>query len=258
MGVMGLFRLDGKVALVTGGSRGLGLQLAAGLGEAGCRLAIAARKVDELAAAEALLRARGIEAAGFVCDLRRPVGIPALVESVVQRMGPIDVLVNNAGTIWSAPAEDHPDEGWHKVMQLHVDAPFFLSREVARRCMIPRGQGKIVNIGSVAGLKGTQAGVHTVAYNTSKAALLNLTRTLACEWGPYGIHVNALCPGLFPTQEEGRSVLGHVREPVRARTPLQRLGGEEDLKGSIVFLASEASSHITGQVLVVDGGESVR
>jgi gluconate 5-dehydrogenase len=258
MGVMGLFRLDGKVALVTGGSRGLGLQLAAGLGEAGCRLAIAARKVDELAAAEALLRARGIEAAGFVCDLRRPVGIPALVESVVQRMGPIDVLVNNAGTIWSAPAEDHPDEGWHKVMQLNVDAPFFLSREVARRCMIPRGQGKIVNIGSVAGLKGTQAGVHTVAYNTSKAALLNLTRTLACEWGPYGIHVNALCPGLFPTQEEGRSVLGHVREPVRARTPLQRLGGEEDLKGSIVFLASEASSHITGQVLVVDGGESVR
>ena len=258
MGVMGLFRLDGKVALVTGGSRGLGLQLAAGLGEAGCRLAIAARKVDELAAAEALLRARGIEAAGFVCDLRRPAGIPALVESVVQRMGPIDVLVNNAGTIWSAPAEDHPDEGWHKVMQLNVDAPFFLSREVARRCMIPRGQGKIVNIGSVAGLKGTQAGVHTVAYNTSKAALLNLTRTLACEWGPYGIHVNALCPGLFPTQEEGRSVLGHVREPVRARTPLQRLGGEEDLKGSIVFLASEASSHITGQVLVVDGGESVR
>jgi gluconate 5-dehydrogenase len=255
---MGLFRLDGKVALVTGGSRGLGLQLAAGLGEAGCRLAIAARKADELAAAEALLRARGIEAAGFVCDLRRPVGIPALVESVVQRMGPIDVLVNNAGTIWSAPAEDHPDEGWHKVMQLNVDAPFFLSREVARRCMIPRGQGKIVNIGSVAGLKGTQAGVHTVAYNTSKAALLNLTRTLACEWGPYGIHVNALCPGLFPTQEEGRSVLGHVREPVRARTPLQRLGGEEDLKGSIVFLASEASSHITGQVLVVDGGESVR
>lgn len=258
MGVMDLFSMHGKVALVTGGSRGLGLQLAAGLGEAGCRIAIAARKADELAAAEALLRSRGIEAVGIVCDLGRPAGIPALVESVVQHLGPIDVLVNNAGTIWSAPAEDHPDEGWHKVMQLNVDAPFFLSREVARRCMIPRGSGKIVNIGSVAGLKGTQAGVHTVAYNTSKAALANLTRTLASEWGHYGIHVNALCPGLFPTQEEGRSVLAHVREQVRARTPLRRLGGDEDLKGAILFLASEASRHVTGQILVVDGGESVQ
>ncbi|AVO41007.1 SDR family oxidoreductase [Simplicispira suum] len=258
MSMMDLFRLDGQVALVTGGSRGLGLQLAVGLGDAGCRIAIAARKADELAAAESLLRSRGIEAVGVICDLRQPTAIPALVESVIQRLGPIDVLVNNAGTIWSAPAEEHPDEGWYKVMQLNVDAPFFLAREVARRCMIPRGHGKIVNIGSVAGLKGTQAGVHTVAYNTSKAALLNLTRTLACEWGPYGIHVNALCPGLFPTQEEGRSVLGHVREQVRARTPLQRLGGDEDLKGAIIFFASKASSHVTGQVLVVDGGESAQ
>ncbi len=258
MGVMDLFRLDGKVALVTGGSRGLGLQLAVGLGDAGCRIAIAARKADELASAESLLRSRGIEAVGIVSDLGRPAGIPSLVESVIERLGPIDILVNNAGTIWSAPAEDYPDEGWHKVMRLNVDAPFFLSREVARRCMIPRGSGKIVNIGSIAGLKGTQAGVHTVAYNTSKAALANLTRTLACEWGRHGIHVNALCPGLFPTQEEGRSVLAHVREQVKARTPLQRLGGDEDLKGAMIFLASEASAHVTGQILVVDGGESAQ
>ncbi len=258
MGVMDLFRLDGKVALVTGGSRGLGLQLAVGLGDAGCRIAIAARKADELASAESLLRSRGIEAVGIVSDLGHPDGIPSLVESVIERLGPIDILVNNAGTIWSAPAEDYPDEGWHKVMRLNVDAPFFLSREVARRCMIPRGSGKIVNIGSVAGLKGTQAGVHTVAYNTSKAALANLTRTLACEWGRYGIHVNALCPGLFPTQEEGRSVLAHVREQVKARTPLQRLGGDEGLKGAMIFFASAASGHVTGQILVVDGGESAQ
>lgn len=253
---MELFSLEGQVALVTGGSRGLGLQLATGLGEAGCRIAIAARKADELAAAESLLHARGIVATGIVSDLRRPTDMPALVQEVMRRLGPIDVLVNNAGTIWSAPAEDHPDEGWHKVMQLNVDAPFFLSREVACQCMIPRGGGRIVNIGSVAGMRGMQPGVHTVGYNTSKAALANLTRALACEWGHHDIRVNALCPGLFPTQQVDRSVLGHVREQVKARTPLQRLGGEDDLKGAVVFLASRASRHVTGQLLVVDGGES--
>lgn len=256
MGVQQLFDLSGRVALVTGGSRGLGLQMAQALGEMGCRVALVARKADELTEAEAGLKAQGIEAAGFVCDLQQATTVvPALVDAVVAHFGDIDILVNNAGASWAAPAEDYPDAAWRKVMSLNVDAPFVLSREIGRRCMIPRRRGKIVNIASAAGLRGTAPGVHTIAYNTSKAALINFTRTLACEWGPHGIHVNAICPGFFPSKMSA-GLLDTIGDAVIARTPLRRLGGDEDLKGAIVFLASEASRHISGQVLPVDGGAS--
>ena len=166
--------------------------------------------------------------------------------------------MNNAGTNWAAPAEDYPTEGWRKVLDLNVDAAFFLLREVARRSMIPRRSGKIINIASIAGLLGNPPdwAMHTVAYNTSKGALIAMTRTLAAEWGRYNINVNAICPGFFPSKMT-KVTLERIDRSVLAMTPLARLGGDEDLKGSVVFLASEASRHITGHALVVDGGCSV-
>lgn len=256
MGARDLFDLKGKTALVTGGSRGLGLQIAEGLGEMGCRVAITARKADELAAAKERLTKLGIEAHTFVCDLGKPEGIPALVDGALAALGSIDILVNNAGATWGAPAEQYPDEAWHKVMNLNVNAMFFLSREVARKAMIPAKGGKIVNIASVAGLRGGPPDMHTVAYNTSKAAAINLTRALASEWGHYGINVNAICPGFFPSKMAS-GILEKIGERVVKATPLGRLGGDEDLKGAAIFLASAASRHITGQHIVIDGGISI-
>jgi NAD(P)-dependent dehydrogenase (short-subunit alcohol dehydrogenase family) len=250
-----LFDLRGKVALVTGGSRGLGLQIAEGLGEMGCKVAITARKADELAEAAKHLTARGIEALTIVNDLSKLDGIPALVANVVQVLGPIDILVNNAGATWGAPAEDYPDEAWRKVMTLNIDAMFHLSREVGKRCMIPRRSGKIVNVASIAGLRGGPPDMHTIAYNTSKGAAVNFTRALASEWGGYDINVNAVCPGFFPTKMAS-GILEKIGERVVRGTPLKRLGGDEDLKGVVVFLASAAARHVTGQCIAVDGGVS--
>jgi NAD(P)-dependent dehydrogenase (short-subunit alcohol dehydrogenase family) len=176
-----------------------------------------------------------------------------MVDQVLQRYGTVDILVNNAGATWSAPAEEYPDEAWRKVMNLNVDSLFFLSREVARRCMIPKKSGKIINIASVAGLRGSATTTTTLAYNTSKGAAVNFTRALASEWGKYNINVNAICPGFFPSKMSA-GLLEKVAESVVARAPLHRIGGEEDLKGVVVFLASEASRHITGQAIAVDGG----
>ncbi len=256
MGVRQLFDLTGKVALVTGGSRGLGLQMAEALGEMGARVAITARKADELAQAEAHLAAMGIDCLTVVNDLAKFAGIPRLVTEVTDRFGVIDVLVNNAGATWGAPAEDYPDEAWNKVMNLNVNAAFFLSREVGRRVMIPRGAGKIINISSVAGLAGNPPGMTTIAYNTSKGADIAMTRALAAEWGKYGINVNAVCPGFFPTKMAS-GLLETIGDAVKARTPLGRFGGDEDLMGTVVFLASEASRHVTGQYIAVDGGASI-
>ncbi len=258
MSVRQLLDLSGKVALVTGGSRGIGLQMAEGLGEMGARVAITARKQDELDEASALLGKLGIECFAVVGDLSKPDAIPAVVEAVLSRFGKIDVLVNNAGANWAAPAEDYPDDGWHKVMSLNVDAAFFLAREVGRRSMIPRKSGKLVNIASIAGLFGNPPPWHmkTVAYNTSKGALVNLTRALAAEWGPYNINVNAICPGFFPSKMT-KVTLERIEREIVALTPLGRLGGEEDLKGAVVYLASEASRYVTGHALVVDGGGAI-
>ncbi|MEN3367647.1 MAG: hypothetical protein V7606_4921 [Burkholderiales bacterium] len=255
MSVKELFKLDGRVALITGGSRGLGLQMAEALGEMGCKLAITARKADELTEAKAHLQTMGFEVLTVVNDLSRTDQIPSLVDQVLQHYGTIDILVNNAGATWSAPAEEYPDEAWHKVLNLNVDSVFFLSREVARRCMIPKKSGKIINIASVAGLRGSATNVTTLAYHTSKGAAVNFTRALASEWGKYNINVNAICPGFFPSKMSA-GLLEKVAETVVARAPLHRIGGEEDLKGVVVFLASEASRHITGQSIAVDGGIS--
>jgi NAD(P)-dependent dehydrogenase (short-subunit alcohol dehydrogenase family) len=255
MKIASMFDLIGKVALVTGGSRGLGLQMARALGGMGAKLAISARKADELAEAQAALEAERIEVLSVPHDLSKLDAIPALVDAVLERFGTIDILVNNAGATWGARAEDYPAEAWHKVINLNVNATFFLSQEVGRRAMIPKRYGKIINISSIAGLAGNPPGMNTIAYNTSKGADINFTRALAAEWGRYNINVNAICPGFFPSKMSA-GLLGQIEKMVIAMTPLQRIGGDEDLMGTVVFLASEASRHVTGQYLAVDGGAS--
>jgi NAD(P)-dependent dehydrogenase (short-subunit alcohol dehydrogenase family) len=256
MSLKRLLDLSGKVALVTGGSRGLGLQMAEALGEMGARVAITARKAPELEVAAKHLGALGVEVLTVPVDLGRRENIPATLEPVLARFGTVDILVNNAGTTWGAPAEDYPAEAWDKVMRLNIDAMFFLSQLVARKCMIPRRSGKIVNVASVAGLSGNPPGMSTIAYNASKGAAVNLTRALAAEWGKYDINVNAICPGFFPSRMT-HGLLDVIGKTVVESTPLGRLGGDEDLKGAVAFLASDASRHVTGQYLVVDGGASL-
>jgi gluconate 5-dehydrogenase len=255
MNVKKLFDLTGKVALITGGSRGLGLQMARALGDMGAKVAITARKADELAQAKSELEARGVAVLTIANDIAKLEGIPALVDGVVAHFGTIDILVNNAGATWGAPAEDYPAEAWHKVMNLNVHAMFFLSQYVGKHVMIPKKAGKIINISSAAGLAGNPPGMSTIAYNTSKGADINFTRALAAEWGRHNINVNAICPGFFPSKMSA-GLLDKIEKTVIAMTPLHRLGGDEDMMGAVVFLASEASRHVTGQYLAVDGGAS--
>jgi len=258
MGVRKLLDLGGKVAIVTGGSRGIGLQMAEALGEMGAKLAITARKQNELDDAHAHLAGTGIECLTVAGDLSDFAAIPGIVDAVLSKHGQIDILVNNAGCNWAAPAEDYPNEAWRKVMNLNLDAQFFLAREVGKRAMIPRRSGKIINIASIAGLGGNppEWGMQTIAYNTSKGALIAMTRALAAEWGGANINVNAICPGFFPSKMTAVT-LDRIDRRVVAMTPLARLGGDEDLKGTVVFLASEASRHVTGQAIAVDGGYMV-
>jgi gluconate 5-dehydrogenase len=255
MSVRDLFDLEGRTAVVTGGSRGIGLQMATALGEMGARVALTARRQDELDQARADLERAGVECLTISDDLADRGAIARIVDRVLAAWGQIDILVNNAGCNWAAPAEDYPDEGWRKVMGLNIDAQFFLCREVGKRSMLPRRSGKIINIASIAGLYGNPPGwgMGTVAYNASKGALVNLTRALAAEWGRHNVNVNAICPGFFPSKMT-KVTLDRIDADVLALTPLGRLGGDEDLKGAVVFLASEASRHVTGQVLAVDGG----
>ena len=254
MGVRESFELGGKVALITGGSRGLGLQIAAGLGEMGAKIAISARKTRELEEARETLARQGIEALTVVNDLALTEQIPALVEAVIGRYGAIDILVNNAGTSWGAPAEKHPLEAWNKVMALNSTGVFALSQAVANRCFIPQRSGNIIVVASSAALH-TSMHMKAAAYYASKAAALHLTRALAGEWGPYGIRVNAICPGFFPSRLAS-GLLDTIGPAVIAATPLGRLGGDTDLQGAAVYLASDASRHVTGQYIAVDGGAS--
>ncbi len=250
-----LFNLEGRTVLVTGGSRGLGLQIAEALGEQGAKIVLSARKQAELDEAVAHLKARGIDASAVAADLSQEAAITTLVDTALERLGHIDILINNAGATWGAPAEDHPVEAWDKVMNLNIRSIFLLSQAVGKRSMIPRRYGRIVNIASIAGLFGNGPGtMQTIAYNTSKGAVVNFTRALAGEWGTYGITVNALAPGFFPSKMT-KGVLDRLgKDEIAANTPLQRLGDDEDLKGAALLFSSDAGKHITGQILAVDGG----
>jgi NAD(P)-dependent dehydrogenase (short-subunit alcohol dehydrogenase family) len=254
--VQSLFDLSGRTALVTGGSRGLGLQIAEALGEAGARVVISARKAGELEAAVEALRARGVQADWIAADSSQPAEVQRLADAAIEKLGHVDILVNNAGATWGAPAADHPLEAWDKVMNLNVRSIFLLSQAVGKASMIPRQRGRIINVASIAGLAGNPSAMTSVAYNTSKAAVINFTRALAGEWGVHGINVNALAPGFFPSKMTA-GLLAHVGiDNMRAQVPLRRLGDDEDLKGAALLLASDAGKHITGQLIAVDGGVS--
>ena len=254
--VQKLFDLSGRTALVTGGSRGLGLQIAEALGEAGARVVLSARKAGELEAAVEALKARGVEASWIAAESSQPADVQRLAAASLEMLGDVDILVNNAGATWGAPAEDHPLDAWDKVMNLNVRAIFLLSQAIGKASMIPRRRGRIINVASIAGLAGNTGAMTSVAYNTSKAAVLNLTRALAGEWGVHGINVNALAPGFFPSKMTA-GLLAHVGiDNMRAHVPLRRLGDDEDLKGAALLLASDAGKHITGQFIAVDGGVS--
>ncbi|WP_269506395.1 SDR family oxidoreductase [Burkholderia sp. IMCC1007] len=255
--VQQLFDLTGKTALVTGGSRGLGLQIAEALGEQGARLVVTSRKQADLDEAVAHLTRKGIHASSISANLGDEQSITPLVDAVLAQIGHIDILVNNAGATWNAAAEDYPPEAWDKVMNLNVRSVFLLSKEIGKRTMIPRRYGRVINVASITGFGGNAPGtMQTLAYNTSKGALINFTRTLAGEWGQYGITVNALAPGFFPTKLTHGFLEDSANGSLVARSPLQRLGDEEDLKGATALFASDAGKHITGQVLAIDGGVS--
>ena len=251
-----LFDLTGKTALVTGGSRGLGLQMAHALGEAGARIMLSSRKAEDLEQAVGELQDSGIDARWIAADCAREEDIRRLADETLERMGAVDILVNNAGAAWGAPAEDYPVAAWDKVMNLNVRGYFILSQHIAKQSMIPRKSGRIINLASIAGLGGNPPEMQTIAYNTSKGAVINFTRALAAEWGRYAITVNAICPGFFPSKMTAGTLKALGEEKLAEHAPLKRLGDDEDLKGLCVLYASDAGKHITGQWLAVDGGVS--
>lgn len=256
MGVKQLFDLHGRTALVTGASRGLGLQIAEALGELGARVALVARKRDELDTAIDRLRTAGIEGPAIACDLSDAAAIPPMVDEAERALGPIDILVNNAGATWGAATVDLPLAAWQKVINLNLTAMFLVTQEVGRRSMLPRRQGKIINVASILGLGGGSIDdrrLATLSYSTSKGGTVNFTRALAVEWGRHNINVNAIAPGFFPTKMT-RGVLEMIGDDAAKRAPLRRIGGPEDLKGVVALLASDAGAFITGQIIAVDGG----
>jgi len=254
--VQDLFDLSGQVALVTGGSRGLGLQIAEALGEAGAKIMLTSRKAADLEEAAAHLQARGIDTRWVAADAARPEEAQRVVMETMERLGQIDILVNNAGASWGAPAEEHPLEAWDKVMDLNIRSLFVFAQAVAKASMIPRKSGRIINVASIAGLGGNSAVMKTIAYNTSKGAAVNFTRALAGEWGQHGITVNALAPGFFPSKMTKGLLAAVGEEKMAAHAPLNRIGDDDDLKGAALLFASKAGKHITGQILAVDGGVS--
>jgi NAD(P)-dependent dehydrogenase (short-subunit alcohol dehydrogenase family) len=252
-----LFDLTNRTALVTGGSRGLGLQMAEALGEMGAKVAITARKKDELDEAISHLSSIGVSSRSYVCDIGKREQIAPLADAVLKDFGKVDILVNNAGATWGAPAEDHPLDAWDKLVNVNLTGAFLLSQQLAKRSMIPGKWGRIINTASVAGITASDPRVvKTVAYNATKHGLVGLTRQLAAEWGAYGITVNAICPGFFPSKMT-KATLGKDLQLILETTPTGRVGNDEDLKGLVVLLASEASRHITGQAIAVDGGATI-
>lgn len=255
MSVRDLFDLSGKVAIVTGGSRGLGLEMATALGEAGARIVINARRELWLQQAYDELSKKNIECLALELDISNTEHIRSLVAKTLEKWGQIDILVNNAGITWGSAPENMPLEKWEKVMAVNATGTFVCCQEVGRE-MIGRGKGTIINMASLTGLLGIDPRImQAIGYQSSKAAIIIMTRQLAVEWAKHNIRVNAIAPYFFTTRMSQETVEKAGLEMVE-RIPMARLGEEGELKGVIVFLASDASSYITGQVINVDGGLS--
>ncbi|WP_070119738.1 SDR family oxidoreductase [Bacillus marinisedimentorum] len=255
MNVKELFNLAGKTAIVTGGGRGLGQQIAEGLAEAGANVVVCSRKEDACREVSEELKKIGAESFAMKCDITNPADIKDVVDATLEKFGRIDILVNNSGATWGAPAEEMPLEAWQKVMNVNATGTFLMSQAVGK-VMIEQEYGKIINIASVAGLKGSNPKfMNAIGYNSSKGAVITFTKDLAVKWGPKGIYVNALAPGFFPTKMS-KGLLEEGGAAIKEGTPLRKFGTENDLKGAALFFASSASDFVTGAVLPVDGGTS--
>jgi len=254
MNVKKLFDLTGRVAIVSGGSMGLGLQMAVGLAEMGANLVLCARKKERCEQAAEGLRGCGVETLALACDVKEKATIDQVVEETLARFGRIDILINNAGASWGAPVEEMTLEQWNKVLSTNLTGTFLFCQAVGK-AMTARGSGKIINIASVAGLGGASAELQAIGYRASKGGVIAFTKDLACKWAPHNIQVNAIAPGWFPTHMS-KDVIELRKSELLAKIPMGRFGGDHDLKGAAVFLASDASAYATGHVLVVDGGQT--
>jgi len=254
MRVQELFDLNGKVAIVTGGSIGLGRQMAEALAEAGADLVLCARKKERCEKAAKELETLGADVLALGCDVKKPAEVQSVLDATVERFGRLDILINNAGTSWGAPVEEMTLEQWNKVIETNLTGTFLFS-QAAGKVMVPQKSGKIINITSVAGIHGAPPSFQAIGYHASKGGVIAFTKDLACKWGQHNIQVNAIAPGWFPTNMSA-VVIERNRETFLKRLPLGRFGGENDLKGAAVFLASAASDFVTGHVLVVDGGQT--
>ena len=257
MSVFDLFRLDGKTAIVTGGGRGLGEYMAKALAEAGANVVLCSRKLEALEEVRDEIEKAGGRALAVQCDVSEPDDIQRVAEDAVATFGGIDILVNNSGATWGAPAEEMPLEKFDSVMAVNVRGVFLMSQAVGRVMIEQKRDGRIINISSVAAFTAGRPGVlQTVGYTTSKGAVVSMTRDLAGSWSDHGITVNAIAPGWFPTKMS-RGVLERAGDQLRAGIPLGRFGGPEDIQGVALFLASDASAYMTGQTILVDGGQSI-
>lgn len=255
MTVLDLFSMQGKTAIVTGGGRGLGAQIAQGFAEAGANVVLCSRKVEACEEMATQLAQLGVQTLALACDVTKPEEIAHVVSRTLETFGKIDILVNNSGASWGAPAVDMPYEAWQKVFDVNVNGTFLMTQAVGK-VMLAQKAGKIINIASIAGLGGTLPDfMDTIGYNASKGAVITLTKDLAVKWGPSGVNINAIAPGFFPTKMSN-VLIERGQDYLMGATPLKRLGAENDLKGVALFLAAAASDYVTGEVIVVDGGMS--
>jgi len=250
-----LFNLKDRVAIVTGGSRGLGQEMAEGLAEAGASLMLCARRDEWLAPTVDAFRARGFTVEGMLCDVSKAADVQAVVDKTVSRFGRVDVLINNAGVTWAAEPEVLPLDKWQKVVDINLTGAFLFA-QAAGRDMLKREWGRIINIASIAGMHASVNGPHYAPYAATKAGLIGLTKELAVSWARKGIRVNAIAPGFFHSRlADGAIAMNETA--IKASSPIPRVGDAGELKGVAVFLAADASNYITGQTIVVDGGRTI-
>jgi NAD(P)-dependent dehydrogenase (short-subunit alcohol dehydrogenase family) len=250
-----LFSLKGKVAIVTGGGRGLGQQIAEVYADAGANVVVCSRNLEACEEISRSLREKGVSSLALRCDVSNSEEIQFVIDETMKEFGRIDILVNNSGISWGAPALEMPEDKWDKVMDINLKAVFLFSQAVGK-IMVEQRSGKIINIASIAGMGGQDPKVmDAIGYSSSKGAVIAFTKDLAVKLAPYNVHVNAIAPGFFPTKM-AKMVLDYSGEKILERTPAGRFGSDDDMKGPALFLASDASDYVFGHVLTVDGGTS--